>query len=94
VNRAAGAADRVCAGGGDRLGDEGRETLVAVRVEVRQQLAPHARLPELAHVAGGVAQCLRAVRHGLEEVADAVGHAEQVVSVHDVLRPAFRRRCR
>src|SRR5258707_5018958 len=42
------------------------------------QFGAHAGLPEFADVFGDALQGLFALGHGLEELADAVGHADQV----------------
>ena len=54
----------------------------AAAVDMRQQLAAHARLPELLDVLRNALQGLGSVGHRLEEAANLVGHADQVVDMH------------
>ncbi len=59
-----------------------RTTARARGIDMGQHLAAHAGLPELAQVRGHAVDGLLPVGHGLEELADAVGHVDEVVDVH------------
>jgi hypothetical protein len=65
-----------------RVDDDRVDARTVLRVDVREQLRAHPRLPEAAHVLREVVHRLVAVRHRGEERADAVDHADQVVVVH------------
>src|SRR5262245_20752470 len=67
---------------GDGLGDHGMELARLARIEGGQQLAPHAGVPELLQVICDAGEGFGAVRLRLEEVADAVGHVDEVGEVH------------
>ena len=51
-------------------------------IDVLEDAAPHARLPVAQDVRGEVAARLVRVGHRGEEVADAVGHLDQVICFH------------
>lgn len=60
----------------------------ALLVQVRQDLLAHARRPEALDVRRNAFERFGALWHGREEQANAVGHADQVVVIHDCQHPA------
>jgi hypothetical protein len=60
-----------------RLGDQRAQPLAA-GVDDLEELAPHARLPEIVDVFGYAVGRLGG-RHGLEKASDLVGHVDELV---------------
>ena len=56
--------------------------LKAAGIDVREDRVAHARLPEFLQVRRNVRLGLLAIGHAFEELADLVGHLDQVVRIH------------
>src|ERR1043166_862478 len=78
------AAGQLVAMRGDGVAHAVAQALAGVLVLPAQQLAPHPRIPEPPEVAGDAFERDGAIRLGLEERGDAVGHLDQLVRIHAI----------